>query len=270
MIARVFPRRTIQTPRDELVFIGEPPLFVPAIDEVHISVTFTWDLPEAERIARAWEKIAPVKIGGPATGMAGSDFTPGKYIKRGVVITSRGCPNRCPFCFVWRRDGATRELPITDGWIVQDDNLLACSREHFDAVISMLGRQPEKAQFTGGLEARRLRLSHTEALYSIRPAQIFFALDNMNNLEALRYAVDLCKKAGFKTHPSSHVLRAYVLIGYKGDTFAKAESRLNAVKSLGLTPMAMLYRDESGKYDLSWRRFQRSWARPCAIWAVNA
>lgn len=68
-ILRVFPRRTKATPRDEYAFIGDVPLFLPPdISEVHVSVTFTWDLKEAERLARAWSRVAPVKIGGPATG----------------------------------------------------------------------------------------------------------------------------------------------------------------------------------------------------------
>ena len=37
MIARVFPRRTSATPDDELAFIGDPPLFLPGMDEVHVS-----------------------------------------------------------------------------------------------------------------------------------------------------------------------------------------------------------------------------------------
>jgi len=36
-IARVLPRRTSATPDNELAFIGDPPLFLPAADEVHVS-----------------------------------------------------------------------------------------------------------------------------------------------------------------------------------------------------------------------------------------
>ena len=56
LIARVFPRRTNATPEDELVFIGcQPPMLaLPEIDEVHVSVAFTWDLPAAERLAEEW------------------------------------------------------------------------------------------------------------------------------------------------------------------------------------------------------------------------
>lgn len=54
-IARVFPRKTNATPDDELVFFGPPPLLIlPEIDEVHVSVTFTYDRPKAEELAEDW------------------------------------------------------------------------------------------------------------------------------------------------------------------------------------------------------------------------
>jgi hypothetical protein len=62
-ISRVFPRRTKATPDDELAYVGSPNLFAEG-DEVHISVTFTWDKASAERLAEEWRFVAPVKIGG--------------------------------------------------------------------------------------------------------------------------------------------------------------------------------------------------------------
>jgi hypothetical protein len=60
-------------------------------------------------------------------------------------------------------------LPIVDGWKVQDDNLLACSRPHFEAVIAMLRRLRKPAEFTGGLEALLLQDWHVDALCSLKP-----------------------------------------------------------------------------------------------------
>ncbi|MGC7872590.1 hypothetical protein ACPUYX_13805 [Desulfosporosinus sp. SYSU MS00001] len=100
-VARVFPRITKATPNDELAFYDCPPMFIPDIDEVHISVAFTYDVPKAEWLAKQWEAAGlPVKIGGPAFDAPGGDFIPGMYIKKGYVITSRGCPNNCWFCRV--------------------------------------------------------------------------------------------------------------------------------------------------------------------------
>jgi hypothetical protein len=67
-IARVFTRKTHASPDDPLAFFGMPPDPFPEVDAVHISVTFTWDLWLADMLAEAWGRVAPVQVGGPATG----------------------------------------------------------------------------------------------------------------------------------------------------------------------------------------------------------
>uniref|UniRef100_A0A6M3JRY7 Radical SAM superfamily protein n=1 Tax=viral metagenome TaxID=1070528 RepID=A0A6M3JRY7_9ZZZZ len=153
-VARVFPRKTKASPNDNLSFFGPPGLFPPSVDEVHISITFDWDLSQAEYLTDEWSRVAPVKIGGPATGMAGGDFVPGMYLRHGYTLTSRGCPNQCWFCSVWKREGrGVRLLPIRDGWNVLDDNLLACPEDHIRSVFAMLKRQKHQAEFTGGVRS---------------------------------------------------------------------------------------------------------------------
>lgn len=247
-----------------MAFIGDPPLFVPIVDEIHVSVTFTWDIPEAERLAEAWAKVAPVRMGGPALGTKGLDFQPGHYLKLGYVITSRGCPNHCWFCSVWKRDGNVRELSITDGHKVQDDNLLACSPEHILAVFAMLKHQAQRAEFTGGLEAARLEQWHAEALFDLKPAQMFFAYDTPSDWEPLQAGAALLWEAGFRKE-ARNAARCYVLIGYPRDTIPEADERLRSVWNLGFLPMAMLYCDEKGERPLAWRRFQLLWARPALM-----
>ena len=266
-IARVFPRRTKATPTDELAYTDVPDMFVPKVDAVHVSVSFSWDLPRAEWLARQWEHIAPVSIGGPATGMRGGDFEPGMYLKRGYVITSRGCPNRCWFCSVWKREGqGVRELPITDGWNVLDDNLLACSDTHIKAVFAMLKRQKERPEFTGGLEAARLQDWHIDLLADLKPKQIFFAYDTPDDFEPLVCAVRKLRDAGIGE--KSKQVRVYVLIGYPKDTIESARRRLDSVLMIGAWPMAMLWRDEkNGSQSIEWRRIQREYSRPAIMHA---
>ena len=138
-LIRVFPRRTKATPIDELAYFGPPDLFAEA-DEVHVDCTFTADKTAAESLAEDWKHVAPVQIGGVAYGDPGHEFIPGRYIKPGYIFTSRGCPRRCWFCSVWKRDPIPRLLPIQDGWNILDDNLLACPEPHVQAVFAMLSR----------------------------------------------------------------------------------------------------------------------------------
>lgn len=265
--ARVFPRRTRATPTDDLAFVGEPPLFVPEIERVSVSCLFTWDRPEAERLARAWSRIAPVDIGGPAFESKAQEFTPGRFVADGYTITSRGCPNKCWFCAVPRREGKIQELPIYDGWNVLDSNLLACSDQHVRKVFIMLKQQKRAPEFTGGLEAARLQKWHAEALRKLKPKQLFFANDTPNDRDPLYEAGEMLLKAGFTR--SSHVLRAYVLCGYPGDSLDKAENRMRQTIGAGFLPMAMLYRDDAGTLPgREWKKFQRAWARPAIIGAV--
>jgi hypothetical protein len=265
-IARVFPRRTKATPTDGLAFIGSPDLFSGSleVDRVHISVTFSWDLPEAERLYKEWSQIAPVEIGGPAFGQPGGEFTPGMYLREGYVITSRGCPNRCWFCSVWRREGDTlRELPVKDGYIIQDDNLLSCSEEHIREVFAMLARQKERPIFSGGLEAKKIQKWHIEEILKLHPKQMFFAYDTPDDREPLFEAGKLLLENGFTRQ--SQNLRSYVLIGYPGDSIEKAEKRLNETMQAGFVPFAMLYRDQSGNRNPDWIKFSWPWTRPAAI-----
>jgi hypothetical protein len=264
-LARVFPRRTKASPRDVDAYFDQPDLFTPHYDEAHVSVAFTWDLPRARELASAWRDHADVvRIGGPATEELGGAFTPGVYLKPGYVITSRGCPNRCWFCSVWRREGGVRELPITEGHNIQDDNLLACSKAHILAVLDMLKRQKRRAEFTGGLEAKRFEPWMAEAFRAINPSQLFFAYDTPDDWDPLVAAVELCRKAGFSAR--SHRLRCYVLIGYPKDTLEAAQARLAKVFSLGVFPMAMLWKNDLASIvqadPRAWKSLQRRHAQP--------
>ncbi len=295
-LIRVFPRKTKATPRDTLAYFAdpargrsaEPDLYVEA-DEVHVSVSFTWDRAEAERLARLWKRIAPVKIGGVGWrspefphGDPGAEFVPGRYVREGYLFTSRGCPRRCWFCSVHLRDPEARLLPIQDGWNILDDNLLACPRHHVEAVFAMLRRQKRRVCFTGGLEARSLEDYQVGLLADLKPAPaMFWAYDPGDAYETLASASRRLIAAGFR--PSSHRLQCYVLIGYSypndpthriRDTFDKAEKRLNDMKALGFTPYAMLYRpegdgSENWRPDPEWKTFQRAWMRPAIIHASN-
>jgi len=268
-IARVFPRRTNATPDDPLAFVGMPDLLAPEwLDEVHISVAFTYDMPLIDKLAEAWGmRTGRLSIGGPGTGMRGEQFTPGVYLKKGYVITSRGCPHSCWYCSVHDREGDVRELPITEGWNVLDDNLLACSEKHITNVFKMLMEAKkvfhQPIQFTGGFEAGRFHAWMVEWLLRIKPKQIFFAYDyeSYKNLEILEEVNRKLISAGI----SKNSLRCYVLIGCKYDTFEEAEKRLLEVVEAGYIPMAMLYRDENGNYKKDWTKFQKEWARPAIM-----
>lgn len=258
MIARVFPSKNNATPNDPLAFVGEPPRRIEGLTRIMVSVTFSWDIPEARRIARIWEAVQgiPAEIGGPAMGDSGGSFAPGMFLKPGYVITSRGCPNSCWFCDVSKREGGIREIPITEGFNVLDSNLLACSEAHREAVFDMLRRQKRKPLFTGGLESVRVTPAIAKKLREIKTERLYCAYDTPGDLEPLQQAGAYLQEAGFSR---SHHLYCYVLTGFPGDTDEKAISRYREAWVAGFFPMAMGWKDPA---QFDWGKFVRKWARP--------
>jgi hypothetical protein len=257
-LVRVFPRRTNATPTDPLAFVGGPPEGVTA-DEVHISVTFTYDKPEAERLKVLWERVAPVKIGGPAYGDITGEFTPGRYVAHGFVIHTRGCPNSCWFC-VEKNNPLCILEKLHGGKNLLDSNHLAAPLEHIQKSYTILAQNYGEVVLTGGLEAKLLTWDHVSLLMDLRPVQMFFAYDTPDDLEPLRRAGEILRLANFTR---SH-LRCYVLMGWAKDTMQEAEKRLMEAWEAGFLPMGMLFKDKDGAEDPAWKDFQWTWSRPAA------
>jgi len=279
-VIRVFPRRTKATPDDDRAFVGLPPLpgLRPApetVNAIHISVTFTWDLPRARRLREEWKAAypqIPVLLGGPANPWPSpGEFTPGLYLKPGYTITSRGCPNRCPFCLVPKREGKWQALPIRDGWDVLDNNLLAGPPDHVCAVLDMLGRQPHPARFTGGLEARRVTPELARRIAALRLDVAYTAYDRPGQKRAVERAVSLLLDAGgWAPGQARRKIACYVLAGYEGDTEREASGRFEWIMGLGATPFPMFYCPPGERKDPvqeALKRHLRRWMRPSSVWA---
>lgn len=260
MIARVFPTKTSMSPNDEHAYFGPPDDTTPKYKTIFVSCTFVWDILKAQKLQREWRRVSDdVRIGGPAFNSPAEEFVPGMFLKHGVVITSRGCPNNCSFCLVPRREGKIRELEVKSGHIIQDNNILACSKQHLDKVFQML--QTQKAiEFKGGLETRLVTDIVAKKLRSLKIKSLWLACDTKNALVSVKKTVQILKNAGFKQYQ----FYCYVLIG---KDMVEEEQRLREVYNAGLMPFAQLYRDynDTISYDKKWRQFQRLWARPAII-----
>lgn len=270
----VIAARTSLTPEpDATHFYGPPGLWPPEhVDRVLVSCTFTWDKHRAENLALQWQTHFPgaeVLLGGPAYGDPGGEFDPGKFLRRGMVITTRGCPGCAQPCLVPEREGPLRLLKIKDGWNVLDNNLLAASWQHIDAVLEMLERQSRAAVFSGGLEARRLLTMPglVEDFCSIRLKHFFLAYDCPQEREWALEAITALRDGGL----SQRQTRCYVLVGRDDDTVTDARERLQAVWDAGGLPFAMLWRDEDAqtRKEPGWQELVREWTRPAAMFAIQ-
>jgi len=264
VVIRVFPRKTKWTPTDDLAFYDDPPMFELPDLPVRVSVAFTWDIEKGKQLASAWAgRSRKVLLGGPAfDDPADMDFVPGRFIKHGVTFTSRGCPKHCPWCLVAKREGKIRELPIIPGYIVQDNNLLACSRGHIERVFEMLAAQKKGIEFKGGLDIDYMQPWHIELLKKIKVAELWVACDRKEDLKRLNKAAELLSDFNINKR------RCYVLLGFRGENIANAEKRCEAVYAKGFLPFAQLYKDNlqyhkpKFVWSKEWRDLQRKWSRP--------
>lgn len=264
-IARVFPTKTNMSPLGKDVYFGEPDLFTPDYDEIHVSVAFTWDRRRAYYLEKQWENIAPVRIGGFAIdGEPINGFEAGRYLKKGITITSRGCPNRCPWCFVQRDLIELDNFP--EGNIIQDNNILACSNAHLDRLFHMLSHQ-KRIDFRGGLESIKITDEIIDKLRGLSISQLWLSYDYPEAIKPLKKVVEKLKKYFYRNQ-----IRCYVLIGYYGDTLEKAETRLRTIFEIGALPFAMRYRTPYENWEDSylfnereWNLLVRKWARPAIM-----
>ncbi len=265
-VARVFPTKTKFSPTDQHVYFDEPGLFTPHYDKALISVSFTWDILKAERLAKAWYRRAnDVLIGGPAiTGESREPFESGKFLKPGITITSRGCnkvgngPGYCRGCRVSK--GLIEFENFPEGNIIQDNNLLQCSDDHIGEVLKMLETQ-RRIKFTGGLDKYLLTKQFAAAIKGLSIEQIFLACDNLSELDVLKNAVVILNEAGFNRHK----IYCYTVIG---KNMQEDESKCRRIWEAGAVPFAQLYRDPEGKikYTAYYKEFACAWSRPAIIY----
>lgn len=219
-------------------------------DTAYLSVVFSWQMQKAYQRA-AWYRALGyrVRAGGPAVVIRPqilgevADISPVPDLEvvtrhnPSATFTSRGCPRKCPFCIVPEMEGNLTEL---DDWIprpiICDNNLLACSRSHFDRVIDKL-KPFSEVDFNQGLDCRLLTKHHAERLRELNTKAIRIAWDHVGSEKHVMHAIEILKEAGF---PLSSHIRVYVLIGFN-DTPEDALYRFQTLKDLRLWSNPMRY-----------------------------
>jgi len=185
-----------------------------------------------------------------------------KYDDYSFVFTTRGCPNKCPYCAV---PTIEKEDWINPNWKTQvnynrinisllDNNLTSQPIEHFKTVMRHMKKYKFNVVIESGLDARLFTDEHLGAMKGVKFLRqgIRFAFDDLSRDVYIQDSLMRCLNAGFK--PTQ--IMVYVLFNFNETPF-EAEWRCRELVKLGITPypqrytpLMVLSRDEeyTGKY----------------------
>lgn len=208
--------------------IGNPYFLNIKPDIIYISTLFTWNYFETvECISGLRERFpnAQIHVGGILATLLkdklnglyknhnvdlhiGLDMNIEKYkpdyslfpnIQFSICRTTRGCPNKCPWCMVKDVEPIFEEL--SDWWkaidiskpkiIFYDNNFFASSKKHFDDVMDFLEMIQKPFDFNQALDVRKFDEYKAERMSRVKVHPLRFAYDSEAQREAIVKGIEL-------------------------------------------------------------------------------
>jgi len=221
------------------------------VDRVYISTVFSWN--------RAKASLLCLKFRGRAT-VGGTGISPDSRLpddvaqcpvdyelyggKRAIGFISTGCPNKCPWCIVWRKEGDIQRVSTAkeivgnqSEAIFLDNNFLALPGHALD--LEWLAENDTVIDFNQGLDAAFVTPENAGLISSCRfkySPGIRLALDSDERIGVVKAALNTLAGAGIA--PSR--VMVYVLIGFHG--FKSDIKRLMTCRAWGVSAFPMGYR----------------------------
>ena len=202
------------------------------VEKIFISCLFDWNRKKVEPWLRCG---VPVEVGG--SGWSEGSRLPPEIEKECPRInygyTSRGCPRRCPWCSVHKREGdwaaVHKLLDLWDGRskdiTLLDNNILA-DEKHFHRVCWDAYRHGIRLHFYQGLDYRFVNRAVACSLGMIRHKRLRFSFDEPKGWDAVDTALDHLSDAGI------HRSQWFVLVGYN-TTLKEDIDRINFLRKRG-------------------------------------
>jgi hypothetical protein len=169
----------------------------------------------------------------------------------GFVFTSRGCPNKCGYCAVWRIEP---ELYIVPNWkkqisecpkdtiMIMDNNLAYFSEEHFIEVCEYCVGKNKRVLFEGGVDCKQLTKEKANVLAKLKKPKnkttcIRIAFDRIKEDGVFQRSLKMLLDAGIK----SNYIAAYCLFNFS-DTPQEADYRCQVCTDFNIRPYAQPYK----------------------------
>jgi len=143
---------------------------------------------------------------------------------------TRGCPNRCPWCVVPRKEGKIRpymdveQIAIEgrDNLVLMDNNILAAG-DYAHEQLDKIARLGYHVDFNQALDARLVTDEFAQQLARVRwiHSRIRFGCDTQQQIAECERAMELLHDHGFKGE-----FFLYTMIGGKND-FGECHERIN-------------------------------------------
>jgi hypothetical protein len=227
------------------------PLTKDKFDVIYGSKVFTWTKTKTKDM---FLENSNLEIGG--TGFVGNknelsdeiehicpDYSIYPNIDASYGFLTRGCPNKCPWCFVPEKEGKIRKNADVEEFlkhkkvVLMDNNVL--SHDWGIQQIEKLIKLGVKVDFNQGLDARLIDNSMAKLLSKIRwDPKIRLACDTDTSIEPVRKATELLR--WHNTAPLGFFV--YVLV----KDIESSIERIKFLKGMNLTPFAQPYRDKKG------------------------
>jgi hypothetical protein len=158
------------------------------------------------------------------------------------VFTSRGCPNQCPYCAVWRIEPDRWINPVwkdhitKDYVMISDNNLSAC--DHIYQVLDYLGDTEKRVIIDNGFDCKYINVDMARRLARLKFERqgMRIAFDRIQEDGIFQKAIETLISAGV----SKYNITAYVLFNFT-DTPREADYRARECHKLGIRPYPQMY-----------------------------
>ena len=167
--------------------------------------------------------------------------------KKSYGFTTRGCPNKCKFCIVDKKEGNIRPYmeikefhnPKHKNIVLMDNNILAL-KDWFRKNMEYVKDHNLKVDFNQGLDIRKIDADIIEILKGINFKELRFAWDSMAVSNIVKKKLDMIEKEFWDLIHIQHRCSFYVLVEF-GTNIVQDLERVHYLRNKNIVSYIMPY-----------------------------